>query len=104
GHGVTVIDLPPFGRLSADTHFAPLRFTAALQSVRINDLTRIVGSGGTDALVDRVQADALHQVVPFAIHVLLASLAATLILSVLVYRKRWRAIGVALLVTLLMVG
>src|SRR5437870_12937512 len=67
GKGVTVIALPPFGRLTADTHFALLRFTATLQAVRINELTGITRSGGAERLVDQVQMDALHQVIPFEI-------------------------------------
>src|SRR6059036_285929 len=94
GKGVTVIALPPFGRLTADTHRAPLRFTATLQSVRVSDLARIVRTGGTNALVDQVQTDALNQVVPFALRLLLVALAGALVLSVLVFRTRWRAIGV----------
>src|SRR5213593_896006 len=58
GKGVTVIALPPFGRLTADTHLAPLRFAATLQSIRVNELAQIVREQGTDALIDRVQADA----------------------------------------------
>lgn len=104
GHGVTVIALPPFGRLSADTHLAPLRFTATLQSVRINDLTRILRTGGTNALVDQVQADALKQVVPFALHLLLVAMAGALILSLLAFRTKWRSVGVAMLAALLTVG
>jgi predicted phosphodiesterase len=104
GKGVTVIDLPPFGRLTADTHFALLRFTATLQAVRINELTGITRSGGAERLVDQVQVDALHQVVPFAFRLLLVSLAGALILSLLAFRTRWRALGIAMLAAMLAVG
>ena len=104
GRGETVIALPPFGRLAANTHAAPLRFTATLQAVRVNDLARVIRSGGTNALVDQIQADALHQVIPFALRMLLVSLAGTLILSLLVFRTRWRAVAISMLVALVMVG
>jgi predicted phosphodiesterase len=104
GQGVTVVALPPFGRLSADTHFAFLRFTATLQSVRVNDLTRVLRSGGPDKLVDEVQSDALRAVTPFAIRLLLVSLAGAAIVSLLVYRTRWKMVAVSLLVAVLTVG
>jgi predicted phosphodiesterase len=104
GKGVTVIALPPFGRLTADTHLAPLRFTATLQGVRVNELTRTIQSGGTERLVDQVQLDALHQVIPFALHLLLVSLAGALILSLLVFRTKWRAVAISLLAAVLAVG
>jgi predicted phosphodiesterase len=104
GKGVTVIALPPFGRLTADTHVAVLRFTATLQAVRVNELTQIIRSGGTERLVDQVQADALHQVVPFAIHLLLVSLAGALILALLAFRTKWRVVAIALLAAIVAVG
>jgi predicted phosphodiesterase len=104
GKGVTVIALPPFGRLTADTHFALLRFTATLQSVRVNELTGIIRSGGAERLVDQVQVDALHQVVPFAVRLILVSLAGGLILSLLAFRTRWRSVAIGVLAAILAVG
>jgi predicted phosphodiesterase len=104
GKGVTVIDLPPFGRLTADTHFALLRFTATLQAVRVNELTGVIRSGGAERLVDQVQVDALHQVIPFALRLILVSLAGALILSLLAFRTRWRAVASAMLAAILAVG
>jgi predicted phosphodiesterase len=104
GKGVTVIALPPFGRLTADTHFALIRFTATLQAVRVNELTGIIRSGGADRLVDQVQADALHQVIPFAFRLLLVSLAGALIISLLAFRTRWRAVAIAMVAAILAVG
>ena len=40
GRGLTDIDLPPLGRITANTHRGPLRFTATLQEVSLPDLTR----------------------------------------------------------------
>jgi predicted phosphodiesterase len=104
GRGVTVISLPPFGKLTADTHVAPLRFTATLQGVRLNELTQIIRTGGTGKLVEEVRADALHQVIPFALHLLLVALAGALFLSLLAFRTRWRAIAISMVAATLAVG
>src|SRR2546421_10887134 len=55
GRGVTGIDLPPLGRLTADTHRAPLRFKATLESVNVPRLTQVLRDRGTDGLVEQVQ-------------------------------------------------
>jgi predicted phosphodiesterase len=104
GRGVTVIALPPFGKLTADTHVSPLRFTATLQAVRVTELAEAIRSKGTAALVDQVQADALHQVIPFALHLLLVSLAGAAILALLAFRLRWRPVVVAMLAAVVAVG
>jgi predicted phosphodiesterase len=104
GRGVTVIALPPFGRVTADTHLAPLRFTATLQGVRIEDLAKAVGDQGTEALIDQVRLEALKQVTPFAIRLFLAGMAGTLILALIAFRTRWRQVGIALLTTTVLLG
>jgi predicted phosphodiesterase len=104
GRGDTVISLPPFGHLSADTHAAPLRFTASLQGVRLNQLAEAVRQRGIDGLVDLVETDALKQVVPFALRLLGVAMAGALILALLVYRARRRPVAIALLGALIAVG
>lgn len=104
GPGVTIIALPPFGRLTADTHLAPLRFTATLQGVRVDELARTVRERGTEALIDQVRTEALHQVKPFAIRLLCVGLVGALILSVLVFRTNWRAVAIALLAATIALG
>src|SRR6059036_50364 len=89
GKGVTVIALPPFGKLTADTHLAPMRFAATLQGVRVNELAKTVSEQGSDALIDRVRADALKQVTPFAVHLFATAMAGALVLSLLVFRTHW---------------
>ena len=59
GRGLTDIDLPPLGRITANTHRGPLRFTATLQGVSLPDLTRDLNREGPDGLVSDVQHDAL---------------------------------------------
>jgi len=104
GRGVTVISLPPFGHLTADTHVAPLRFTASLQDVRLNELAESVRQRGTDGLVDEVETDALKQVVPFALRLFGVGMAGALILGLLAFRMKWRPVAVSLLAALIAVG
>ncbi len=104
GHGDTVISLPPFGHLTADTHLAPLRFTASLQDVRLGELAESVRQGGTEGLVDRVEMDALKQVIPFALRLFAVAMAGALLLALLVFRTRWRSVALSLLAALIAVG
>ena len=104
GHGDTVISLPPFGHLTADTHLAPLRFTASLQGVRLNDLAESVRQRGIDGLVDRVETDALKQVIPFALRLFAVAMVGAIILALLVFRMRWRSVAFSLLAALIAVG
>jgi predicted MPP superfamily phosphohydrolase len=104
GRGVTDISLPPLGRLSADTHVAPLRFTATLQDVEVRELADTVSRRGIDHLVDQVQTEAAQEVRPYALRLLAAAVMGSLALGLLVFRKRWRSIAVATLACLVTVG
>jgi len=104
GRGDTVISLPPFGHLTADTHLAPLRFKASLEGVRLNELAESVRQRGTEGLVDEVQMDALKQVIPFALRLFGVAMAGALILALLVFRTRWRSVALSLLAALIAVG
>ncbi|MGH2571895.1 MAG: metallophosphoesterase family protein [Actinomycetota bacterium] len=104
GRGVTDIRLPPLGRLTADTHLSPLRFTVALQDVQVQELADRVTARGIDLLVEEVQSDALNEVAPFALRTLGVALAGALILAVLVFRTNWRSVGIAALASLVAVG
>ena len=42
GRGETVLGLPPFGALTADTHLSPLHVSATLQDVGVQRLTDIL--------------------------------------------------------------
>jgi Calcineurin-like phosphoesterase superfamily domain len=104
GHGVTVIALPPFGRLSADTHTAPLRVTATLTGVRLEELTSTVRKQGVAGLLDQVHREALERIRPFAIRLMVVSLVGALALALVAFRLRWRPILGALLAALLAMG
>jgi predicted phosphodiesterase len=104
GRGVTVIGLPPFGRLTSDTHRAPLHFSATVREVDVRELTRTIGDGGIDRLASTVRRDALHQVVPFALRLLGAALLGAAVLALLSFRLNWRAVALAMASVLVVVG
>jgi predicted phosphodiesterase len=104
GRGVTDIELPPLGRLTADTHLAPLRLRATLTDVKIGELSRQVGDGGLDQLVAGVESDAKHAVVLEALKVLVVTVLTAGVLALIVFRTRWRAVLTSVLACLLAVG
>ena len=101
---MTDIALPPLGRLTADTHRAPLRFGATLQSVNVTELASDVGHQGLDSVVDNVRREALGHVVPFAVRLFLVAMGGALALSLLAFRARWRPVAIALATALVAVG
>jgi predicted MPP superfamily phosphohydrolase len=104
GLGITDISLPPLGKLSADTHRAPLRFTATLQSVNVNRLADEVSHRGLEPVLDEVQSEALDQVAPFAARLFLVAIGGALVLSLVVFRTRWDAVLIGLAAAFLAVG
>jgi len=104
GRGETVIGLPPLGSLTADTHRAPLHVTATVQSVDIDELTDALRRGGIPLLVSETQRDALRRIEPFALHLFLVAMAGGLLLSLVVFRARWRPVAIACLATFVVVG
>lgn len=104
GRGVTDVALPPFGRLSADTHFGPLRLTATLQDVGVDQLTGLIREQSTEDIVAQIERDALRQLGPFALRVLAVGVAAGLVLAAVAFRERWRRVGIAGATALLAVG
>ncbi len=104
GLGVTDVRLPPFGQLSADTHRAPLRFTAALRDVRVPELTEVVGEGGIDRLAAEVERDAAAEIAPFAVLLFGAAMAGAVVLALLAFRTNVRAVALALASGVLVVG
>lgn len=104
GPGVTEVVLPPFGRLTADTHLAPLRFRTTLTDVDGLELIEFVRDMSPDQAVRQIERDLLPRIQPFALRLLGVALAGALTLSVLVFRWSRRALGSSLLATLLIVG
>jgi predicted MPP superfamily phosphohydrolase len=104
GRGVTVIGLPPFGRLTADTHRAPVHFTATVREVDVRELTETVQRGGFDTLVQLVRKEALGQVYPFAFRLLGAAILGAAALALLAFRNHWKAVGIGVLSGFLAAG
>lgn len=104
GRGVTDVALPPFGRLTADTHLAPLRLTATLQDVEVARLKDALLDRGLEDLVARVERDAVDGLWPYTLRVLGVALAGALALSALAFRRNRRAIEIAFLAAVVAVG
>jgi predicted phosphodiesterase len=102
--GETDIILPPLGRLSADTHTAPLRIQATLLDVRINQLSDALTHGGVSRLVDEVSADADQAIRSLAVRILLVGVATALALAAIAFRRDRQAIGIATLAAVVAIG
>ncbi|HEU4353994.1 MAG TPA: hypothetical protein VFT27_00235, partial [Actinomycetota bacterium] len=104
GTGETDIGLPPFGRVIADTHWAPLRISATLEDVGVERLTDVVERVGVDGLADQVQEDAVAEVRTLAARLLVVSTIGALALGLLVFRSRRTEVLIAGVTALLLVG
>jgi len=93
GRGETVLGLPPFGALTADTHLSPLHVSATLQDVGVQRLTDVVNAEGLDGLVSDVERDARASVGSIAWRTLLAATIGGTALAALVYRTHWRRVA-----------
>jgi predicted MPP superfamily phosphohydrolase len=104
GRGVTDIELPPLGRVTADTHRAPLRFSATLQNVNVSALADDVRNRGLYAVIEDVRVRALDRIAPFAARLLFVSMGGAFVLLVLAFRTRWKQVAVGMAATVLVVG
>jgi predicted phosphodiesterase len=104
GHGRTEIQLPPFGHLTADTHWAPLWLRATLQDVEVHRLTTTLSDHGLQGLADQVETDALARLRSLAIRVLFAAAAGALALGLLAFRRDFRRVAIAVVAALVAVG
>ena len=93
GRGETVLGLPPFGALTADTHLSPLHLSATLQDVGVQRLTDVVNDEGIDGLVSDIERDARGSVRTLALRAQLAATIGGTVLAALVYRRRWHLIA-----------
>jgi hypothetical protein len=92
GRGETVLGLPPFGALTADTHLSPLHVSATLQDVGVQRLTDVVNAEGLDGLVSDVERDARGAFGSIAWRTLLAATIGGTALAALVYRTDWHRV------------
>jgi predicted MPP superfamily phosphohydrolase len=104
GRGVTDIALPPLGHLTADSHRAPLHFTATLKDVDIPRLTDELQSEGTEGVAGQVERDALDQLWAFAFRLFQAGMVGALGLALIAFRRNIRAVGIALASALIAIG
>ena len=104
GRGETVLALPPFGSLTADTHLAPVHLSATLKDVGVRRLTDVVNHQGLDGLVAEVERDAGRQVRSLALRALAVASLGGAALGVLVFRRRWSLVAASTLVALFAVG
>ncbi len=100
--GQTVVDVPPLGTLQIDSHDGPLRLSVTVQRIKQDDVRAI--SRDPDQLrdlPDEVTRDLRHAVTVAALRGLLAAIAGSVLLGVLVFRRAGRALlvgGISLVV------
>jgi predicted phosphodiesterase len=104
GRGVTDIAILPLGRVTADTHRAPLHVTATLQSFSVNQLTNDVREGGIDQLVSDVQKDALASIGAYAAWAFGAAMIGAIVLSLLAFRRNVKLVLIAVLAAFVAIG
>jgi predicted phosphodiesterase len=104
GRGVTQIVLPPFGRLTANTHTSPITLSATLENIEIPQLTDILREKGVEGLITAVEDPINDRVRTLAVHAFLAAVAGGVLLALAVYRNRWRMVVTAALAAVLAVG
>lgn len=104
GRGQTEIALPPLGRVSADTHVAPLTLRASPRDVDVDALTETLGERTVKDLTADVEKDARGAVVPFALRLVGVAAGGALGLALLAFRGRGRRVTAAVLVAAVAVG
>ena len=104
GKGQTEIVLPPLGRVTADTHTAPLGFRATLREVDVQGLTRLLRDRSVRQIADDVSDSARGHVVPFAFQLVGVGILGALVMAALVFRTNWRAVLLSLVVPVTVVG
>jgi predicted phosphodiesterase len=104
GPGETDIELPPFGRLSADTHTAPLKLEATLEQVRITQLTQALREGSLDQLVEVIRSEAIAGIRRHLVKVLAIGAVSALGLALFVFRRDTRSVLTATLAAIVAVG
>jgi predicted phosphodiesterase len=104
GRGVTDLAIPPFGKLTADTHMAPIRVTATLEDVQVPELSSAISARGTDGVAADIERDAIRQIVPFALRLFLVAVGGAVVVGGVVFRSAWRKILVATMSAIIVVG
>ncbi len=90
GPGITEVVVPPFGRVRADTHFAPLTLRASLQEVAATDLADILPPRVLDTIALDVEREGLVALRAYVWRSLAVVAIGAAVAGLLVYRTRWR--------------
>jgi predicted MPP superfamily phosphohydrolase len=93
GHGDTVVEVPPLGRLTLDSHVGPIALDVEVAEIRedaarqlVDDPTQLDGVGR------EVQSDLSHAFVRLALRAVAAGVGGALLLGVLVFRTPKRVL------------
>jgi predicted MPP superfamily phosphohydrolase len=104
GHGRTDIALPPLGRVSADTHVAPVHLSATLTDVDVKELQTLIADEGLDGVAQSLEDQAVDRIWPFLLRAVGVALAGALAAALVVYRGRRREVRIAMLAALIALG
>jgi predicted phosphodiesterase len=92
GPAVTEIALPPLGEIHADTHLAPLRLHASLESVDLEQLNSLIQERSVEALVILVERETRRAIPSYALRAAGIALAGSILAAALVHRTNRRAL------------
>ncbi len=104
GRGQTDIALPPLGRVSADTHLAPLHLSATLIDVDVKRLQTLIGDEGLDGVAADLEDQALHRIWPFLLRALGVAMGGALLAALVAFRGHRDRVRIAMLAALVAVG
>lgn len=99
--GGSEIDIPPLGQLDVATHAGPWHLRAEVSRINAADARRIFANPeAVNGLGERVSADLRNAVLEVVIRSVLAALAGAMLLGLMVFRRRWRPVAGAVVVSL----
>jgi hypothetical protein len=91
--GDSVVEVPPLGRLSLDSHDGPLRLDAQVTRINTLDARRIFNNpASVSGLPEQVTADVRAGVIRLAIRAGIASVVGGLLLGAVAFRRRLRRV------------
>jgi calcineurin-like phosphoesterase family protein len=88
-HGDSVVEVPPLGKLTLDSHDGPLRLNALVTRVNTRDARAIFNDPASlNGLPDRVAVDVRSGLEKLVLRAVLSGIAGALVLGLLVFRRR----------------
>ncbi|MGE5417683.1 MAG: metallophosphoesterase family protein [Acidobacteriota bacterium] len=92
-HGQTLIEVPPLGRISANTHSTPLLLTVRLEEIETDAIFKALGiTTGPRKILDDLQGEAHRVFWSFALKQVLLGLVGGLLLVLAVWRPGWKRV------------